>query len=164
MVSGSPDWWTQGRLSVISTPAESIEWITIYDDSPADPGDYKRITLRAATGYIYEFIAMRLLCPAIYGASSGYHTFEVMSEKAYIPVMYANASYNNVLTYNWYEWIGTYKSVHPSDKTAQLLCTRGFRVDSENGVIVEYHNISDATQTATRWAWFWVRKIKVTEI
>lgn len=164
MVSGSPDWWMQGRLSVISTPAESVEWVAVYDDSPANPGDYKSMVLRAATGYIYEVIAMRLSCAANYSASSGFHRFEVMSENAYIPVTYASASYNNFLSYHWCEWVGTYTSVHPSDATAQLLCIRGLRADSENGIIVEYFNGSNATQTSTRWAWFWLRKIKVSEI
>jgi len=164
MVSGSRDWWTQGRLSVISMPAESVEWIVIYDDTPADSGDFKQMVLRAASGYIYEVIAVRLSCSAVSGASSGNHAFEVMSEEAYIPVTRASAAYNNSLSYNYCGWRGTYSSVYPSDETAQLLCMRNLRADSDSGIVVEYQNATDATQTATRFAWFWLRKIKVSEV
>jgi len=164
MVSGSPDWWMQGRLSVISTPAESVEWVGIYDDTPADPGDFKSMILRAPAGYIYEVITMNLSVTSVSGATSGTHAFQIEDEEAGIPVTRAVSTYNTGLSYIYSIWRVASSYVYPTDEVAQLLCIRGLRADSSTGIAVEYQNATNATQTQPRFAWFWLRKIKVTEI
>jgi len=164
MSRGTHDWWAQGLQSMIAMPAEGTEIIEVIDSTPVPGGELAQVTVRAPSGYIYEIISMMLAAPPVPGAASGTHSFEVRSEQGTVPITYGESNYNDCVEYICGIWHTATVGAIPTTEIAQIFCVRGLRIDSDSGIVVDYRNMTGATQTDARIMYFWVRKVKVTEV
>ena len=148
-------------VEVILTPNENVEFINADSIATVDAGNAEDVIVKAATGYIYEVLAMQLHVPAPSGGSSGTHSYYVFSESEYIPVLEGISVFSSIVSYKFGYWHTADSSESPVDETTQCLVLKGLRIDAINGIIIRYSNNTDVGQTDIRSRRLWVRKIKV---
>jgi len=146
----------------VAVPSESIAFVELIDGSTVSAnGGFKDIFIRPPEGQIWEVVTPELFVQPPADATSGTHQFIVRSETEAIDVLEGESTFDTEVNYRNGYWQSANDTAAPPDTAAQSFMPRGLRIDSENGLQIEYDNLSDADTNRNREIRLWLRQIKV---
>lgn len=119
------------------------------------PSDRAETVITAPSGSVLELQAVAVSADPVEAANAGHHALEVGLAGTDIAVTRGVASDNRSLWFDGTVWRAADRERTPGDETAQALATRGLVVDDDRGLAVEYHNKTNAAQTAPRTVQAW---------
>lgn len=147
--------------ALLSIQAENVEFINGDSSTTVKAGALETVNIKAASGYIYEILAIRMDVGAPAATTTGTHSFSVGSESENVGIGLGQSVFNSEVAYDHKQWRIADSLQRPDGDAGEALCFVGFRFDATNGVDITYNNNTDADQANARTIRLCVRKIKV---
>jgi hypothetical protein len=147
-----------GRVDPART---DVRYLTRERTADVPSSERDAVAFTAREGALLEVQAITVSVDAIEPATTGSHAVEIGPEAdgpgtgAGAVVLRGVSSNDRALSFDGVTWRAADREAVPGDEAAQLLATRGLVVDDDRGLVVSYHNRTNAVQTATRTVHLW---------